>query len=274
MGQAQLALWAEDTTADAHQFSNRKHENIGKQTQTCFQRILREQRAKEEKRPVIHNLDGCRIQEVSSEQARFIIKKYEWLGTMGRPQFCVGLLSRNGELLGVACFGLPGSRESRNICGEEYAKEAICLERGACVPHAPPNAASFLISQACRVAVRKGFRVVYAYADEDAGEIGTVYQACNWIYIGQGVGRSPGRKREYYRHPKTGETIASRTLRHRGWTKNGIISMGWEVILQAAKHKYVWFGGRRKHELLSRMRYPQLPYPKRTLNKKNEDDLA
>jgi hypothetical protein len=68
--------------------------------------------------------------------------------------------------------------------------------------YAPRNAASYLISRACRLAQREhGWTVFYAYADPDAGEIGTIYQALGWDYIGQGAGRTPGRKRDSFVRP-------------------------------------------------------------------------
>ena len=46
-----------------------------------------------------------------------------------------------------------------------------------------------MISNACKLAAKEfGWRIFYAYADPTAGEIGTVYQACNWLYLGIGAG--------------------------------------------------------------------------------------
>ena len=76
------------------------------------------------------------------------------------------------KLLGVSCFAAMGGPVS-NICGNEYAPKAICLARGACVPHAPKNAASFLVRWACKQACREfGWYIFYAYSDSDAGEVG------------------------------------------------------------------------------------------------------
>ena len=215
--------------------------------------------------PQIPTLDGCSVREVSSTEAAVIIHKYEWLGTVGRAVLCVGLFSREEELIGVACFGWPCSPESRDICGKENRDLAICLERGACAHYAPPNAPSFLISRACQIAAERGWPLVYAYADEDAGEIGAVYQACNWLYIGQGVGRTPGRLRNYYVTPE-GTVLSSRSLRHKKMTHTQAVAAGWQVRHQKPKHKYVLISGnkRQKRQLLEKLRYPPLPYPKRS----------
>ena len=53
--------------------------------------------------------------------------------------------------------------------------------------HFSPNwAGSFLVSSACKLLFNK-LKPVYivAYSDYDAGEIGTIYQACNWVFLGK-----------------------------------------------------------------------------------------
>ncbi len=160
----------------------------------AHQRVIREQHAEREPRPQIVGLAGCTVETITRTDAESVILKYEWLGTMGRGVATYGLRSPERELLGVAVFGWPSSVESRDICGKSRRELAICLERGACVHFAPKNAASYLITHAVKkAAADHGWRIFYAYADPEAGEIGTVYQACNWLYIGQGVGRTPGR---------------------------------------------------------------------------------
>jgi hypothetical protein len=136
--------------------------------------------------------------------------------------------------------------------------------RGACTHLAPKNAASFLIRSACRLAYKDfGWCIFYAYADAEAGEIGNVYQASNWRYIGQGVGRSPGRLREEW-ILSDGKQVSNRYLRHRGLKIADALALGWKRVFTFPKHKYVWFeGDRRLRRKLDRLcRYPSLPYPK------------
>jgi hypothetical protein len=192
--------------------------------------------------------------------------KYEWLGSMGRSTATYGLVDPNEEIIGVACFGWPGGVQSRDICGKENRDLAICLERGACVHWAHPHAASYLISRACKMAAQdRGWRIFYAYSDEEAGEIGTVYQACNWNYIGQGVGRTPGRMRQWYRSPHDGKEYSDRWLRHVKRKKHELLAEGWTLVKKMPKHKYVWFEGskRERRKLMAQLRYEIQPYPKR-----------
>ena len=48
-----------------------------------------------------------------------------------------------------------------------------------------------------------------------AGEIGTVYQAANWLYLGVGVGRSKGRGRWRFFNRREGRWRSERSLRKR-----------------------------------------------------------
>lgn len=231
----------------------------------AYQRVIREREADKEDRPPLPNLRGCSVQPITREQAESVILRYEWLGTMGRGVATYGLLAADGDVLGAAVFGWPGSVESRDICGTDRRDQAIALERGACVHYAPSNAASFLIANAVRqAAVDHGWRIFYAYADPEAGEIGTVYQACNWLYIGQGVGRAPGRPREDWRLPD-GTVLSSRSLRHRKMRKQDALDAGWVPVYKHPKHKYVHFEGTRAERtaLVAALRYPPQPYPKR-----------
>src|SRR5580692_9420371 len=151
----------------------------------CYQRHIRELYGASESREQIRSLDGARVERVTTEEAKSIILKYEWLQSMASgTSACYGL-KLGDELLGVSCFTRMAGKQARSICGAEHKDRAVSLARGACVPHAPKNAASYLIRNACRLAYQDfGWEIFFAYSDPDAGEIGTVYQAANWRYIG------------------------------------------------------------------------------------------
>lgn len=234
----------------------------------AWQRIIRERHLEEDPRPPLLSTDGCHVKEIARAEAEPFILRYEWLGTMGRSSVAYGLRAPDDELIGVAAFGWSAGIRSRDICGQHYRDLAICLERGACSHRAPPNAASFLIARAAKLAAQDGgFRIFYAYADPEAGEIGTVYQACNWLYIGEGVGRGHRHPlRQDWMIPEEGnKIIASRTLRNRGVLITQAKAMGWIPVYRHPKHKYVHFVGARgeRRQLMAALRYPPLPYPKR-----------
>ena len=242
----------------------------------AHQRVIRERHAATSTELAPDSLSAATVEVVSTEAAKPLILTYEWLGTIGQPQACYGLFSgRRGcglfkvddrELLGVVCFGQGPGRRAGDVCGPDWISKSICLTRGACVHYAPKDAASFLIAHAVVTASRdRGWRIFYAFADESAGEIGTVYQACNWAYLGQGLGRGA---RPIERYVDANGHVTSR----RGiWPQRraDVLATGALVQRVPAKHKYVWFSGSalERRRLRKLCRYPlDLPYPKRSEN--------
>src|SRR6266851_7908120 len=71
------------------------------QPRIAHQCVIREQTAVREPREILPSLDGCTAGPVTREQARPIILRYEWLGTMGHAKAWYGLRAPDGELLGV-----------------------------------------------------------------------------------------------------------------------------------------------------------------------------
>ena len=119
-----------------------------------------------------------------------------------------------------------------------------------------------------------GCTIFYAYSDAAAGEIGTVYQACNWTFIG--TGRKAGQWRWEYISPE-GTVVNSRTMRKRirksfgdspapmreYWSQ--LKSLGWERRRAYDRSRYVWFEGSKtvKKRLKKLLKYEPLSYPKR-----------
>ncbi len=226
----------------------------------AFQRHIRELSAELDPRAQLTSLDGARVEKITREDAKSIILRYEWLGTLGRGTRAFYGLRIGSDLLGAIVFGTGTSHAARNICGPEYIPQTVCLQRGACVHYAPKNAASFLIRHACRQAYQDhGWKVFFAYSDAQAGEVGTVYQAANWFYIGSGMGRSRGNAHTGWLTPN-GTVVSSR---NRALTKKQCLALGYTPILEKPKGRYVWFEGEEREELRAKCLYEFKPYPKR-----------
>lgn len=199
------------------------------------------------------------VRPVERHEAAAFIRAYEYLGTVGHPQARIGAHDPlTGKLAAVALFGKPA---------QTTPDDTIVLERGACAPWAHPHTASWFIPRAVRMAHETyGWKIFVAYADPEAGEIGTVYQAANWLYVGQGSpGRLTGgrpRKRDLFRERESGRVIIDRTF-YRSFDKRYVDIGEWERLQVEAKHKYIWIEAprRERRELLKR--FSPLPYPKR-----------
>jgi hypothetical protein len=73
------------------------------------------------------------------------------------------------------------------MMGDENLERLIC--RGACVSWSPKNLASALVMYAVKWMVKNTkYRFFTAYADPRAGELGSIYQACNFRYLGNDFG--------------------------------------------------------------------------------------
>jgi hypothetical protein len=157
----------------------------------AHQRLIRERMARlpepdiDKKRELASSLDNAEVREIDHKAALEIILQYEWIGNAGTSEYRFGLYF-GPYLAGVVSFGrTAGSNAAASVCGKENAHLVTTLSRGACVHWAPSNSASFLINRACRLMAEKGFNVFVAYSDTEAGEVGTVYQASNWLYLGR-----------------------------------------------------------------------------------------
>jgi hypothetical protein len=233
----------------------------------AHQRIIREDMAERHPREQVASLEGYSVETISREEATKIILHYEWLGTVGKANIFIGLLSPTREVHGVACFGYGPAGNIRNLIGSP----ALCLERGACVHYAPKNAASFLINNACKLVYRMtGTALFFAYGDPMAGEYGGVYQAAGWLYLGQGLDGKKGRKRRTMvlppgadaNHPGNWKT--TRELRRAG-RRMGFAEareQGWRVSTREAKHVYAHNVGRERHKWRKNFACPPYPNPR------------
>ena len=122
-------------------------------------------------------------------EIRTFIERHEWLGKLPiwvTHRFTARLKS-NGTLAGTIILATPNSFS--NLLGEENKNREKLIARGACISWSPKNLGSWLIMKSLRWMVKHTeFRYFTAYSDPEAKELGTIYQACNFIYLGQKFG--------------------------------------------------------------------------------------
>ena len=235
-------------------------------------------------RSLAMSLKNAWVREIAAAEARTIIEKYEWLGNMGVTDHAFGLYFEE-HLAGAVCFGrTAGTNTARSVCGEEYAHLVKVLNRGACVHWAHPNSASFLIAHACRLMTEKGFHIFVAYSDAEAGEIGTVYQASNWLYTGTTNSASSGfvwTRKPIASDPKwgtfkDGEIHDERNIQlstRKGYRlemsrrdkRAQMVREGFVFVKSQPKGRYVGIYGSKPmiQTLRDALRWEVLPYPKR-----------
>jgi hypothetical protein len=154
-------------------------------TAVCWQYLIKTKKKLDSPTFKIERPISNRVVQISWNQAKEFILEYEWLGNMGTSKHCFGLFV-NDRLASVVCFGPPvAPSRYKRILGEELSNCLVQLCRGASTYWAPKWAGSMLISKSIRLLRDKtSLLIVLAYADPNAGEIGTVYQSSNAYYLG------------------------------------------------------------------------------------------
>ncbi len=232
----------------------------------CWQKQLRDKYLDEGAPSVDLSLKNAIVRRVSRKLAEQVIFKYEWLGTMAQTGYHYGIFF-GSYCAGVCCYASGGG--TGGVAAHELFKvergEFGVLARGACVHWGPPGANSKLVSFSSKLFGKdSGCKVAIAYSDSDAGEIGTIYQACNWIYIGRGAstrqwvalnGRIYDQKLAYDLKRRKGGTRAD-------WA-NALRLAGWTEQASNPKHRYVYILDKKDKALIDRVERMRQPYPKR-----------
>lgn len=203
-----------------------------KAQQVCWQKQLRDKFLSEGTPNVPHlSVKQAVVRKVSRHLAEQIILQYEWLGTMAQTGYHYGIFF-GSYCAGVCCYaagGGTGGVNSHKPFGVLRQHLGV-LARGACTHWAPKGTNSKLVSISAKMFLQEsGCKVIIAYSDSDAGEIGTIYQACNWVCIGKGqateqfvspAGRVMDKKLPYDLKRRHGGTRATYTalLKEQGWT--------------------------------------------------------
>ena len=130
-------------------------------------------------------------------EIKAFIERHEFLGILpNRPTHrFTARLKDSGVLAGVVVMATPNSFSF--LLGKENRDIIKLVSRGASISWAPKNMGSWIVSRACKWMVQNtDFRVFEAYSDPLAKELGTIYQALNWTYLGQTSGTA-----KMYRDP-------------------------------------------------------------------------
>lgn len=150
----------------------------------CHQRVIRDDTKAEDVArltPIIGDLSALKASQFTlaaepyAQCHRDFIKRYEWLGNPGISIKWCFAARFNSELGGVVLLSEPYHPSEL---------EAL-IARGACAGWTPKNLGSRMVMFACRwMAENTPKRQFIAYADEEAGEVGQIYQACNFKFLG------------------------------------------------------------------------------------------
>ena len=118
------------------------------------------------------------------------------------------------------------------------------------------------------------YKIVTATVDEHAGEIGTIYQACNFTYIGSMRDNNPkvnSRKNDRFGVKVKCKLYGARSIRQKIGTQKKEEILKYfpdaEFIPQASKKRYFYFLGTKTERKYHKKQIENQikPYPKRNL---------
>ena len=199
------------------------------------------------------------VERVTSKMANDLTIRRHYLRRRASTMFAWGLFD-GMELLGVVIYGKPASPfPCIGVCGAEESSRVLELTRLWIDDSAERNSESFLIGSSLRQ-LPEDYDIVLSYAEIEAGHLGVVYQATNWIYTGLSSAHKDW--------AIEGETVAH--SRHRldelGGVNKARALLGDNLVQyeRGRKHRYVMFRGSktRRKELLGKLRYAPQDYPK------------
>lgn len=222
------------------------------------------------------DLQNAEVRPVELSLAKEIIEEYEYLGCIAAVNwYQYGVFFKHRESNKDICGGVV-------IFGQEYAEnrgvwdkfgftgKIILLNRGVCLHWTPKNTNSFLIMEAIKQLPQK-YEVITCTIDPDAGEIGTIYQACNFHYVG-----AMRKNKVRVNVIINGKKYGSRSVRQTYGTmaKNKLeplvkAKLGEDATVEFvnvhAKHRYFYFRGSKLTKRNHRNAIKDLikPYPKR-----------
>jgi hypothetical protein len=244
---------------------------------TAHQKIIRDKKSLEDKNNLFGeywldlNLDLSKaiVKEIDLHSASRMIIEYEWLGCMPAVNFYAYGIYFDGVCGGVVVYGQEYTENLGVWDKYDYTGKIILLSRGVCIHWTPINTASKLIMASMKMLPKK-YKIVTATTDHLAGEIGTIYQACNFDYVGSmRESNVNSRKMNREGYLINGKLYGSRAIRQKiGSQKMEEILKRWpkaEKISQNSKHRYFYFLGSKSDKRYHRDKIKHLlkPYPKR-----------
>jgi hypothetical protein len=175
-------------------------------------------------------------------------------------RFCYGIFF-SGCCGGAVVYGDEYAENLGVWDKYDYSGKIIALLRGACTHWSHPHSASKLIRRSMDLLPQR-YHVITATVDSTAGEIGTIYQACGFDYVGQmsqgGKRASIGSKRGAISGRQAGRVYGTRG--HVALNRIGIVA---EAVPR--KGRYFGFRGNRREvkELRKSISHLIKAYPKR-----------
>jgi group I intron endonuclease len=245
----------------------------------CHQYLIRKEKELQEVLSFNKNkasLKNTVIKQITRLEAENIIKEYEYLKALAPYNiyyFGIFFIINNVEHLGgVLVFSHEYSANKDHWKKYDFFEKIILLSRGVCLHWTPINTASFFISRACNwLKKNTHYKVVTATTDALAGEVGVIYQSCNWHHVGlmEGNYDKYGNEKKRMRIIIDGKSISEKTIRKKigsSSVKNVLkVYPDAKFNTQLRKSRYFYFIGNKyeNKNFYEKIKHMIKPYPKK-----------
>ena len=194
------------------------------------------------------------IKAIPHKVAQNIIVERHYLHRKAPCSYSWGLYD-NDEIVGVIMYGTPSSAPlRRGIAGDDEKNNVIELTRLWIDDKIGKNAESYLIGNTVKKVNKE---IVVSYAEIEQGHLGTVYQACSFLYTGLSAKRTNWVVEGIDKHC---QTIADKHTSEELKAKYG---SKFKLVPRPRKHRYVFINAKKKRrlELIDKLKYPIQQYP-------------
>lgn len=197
-----------------------------------------------------------RIRNATPKEVSYACRHFHYAKSVPAAyKYAYSVFNDDGEWCGVVLY----SYGSNPQIGKQYglfAGEILELIRVAL------NGRQGCTSQAVAATLRRlhkenpQVRMLVSFADQEQGHLGTIYQAMNWMYVGEAEG-----SRHYI---VNGKKLHYKSVLQHGWKDHEKwlsehVDPDAKKISGVNKHKYLYFFDKR---LRKRLAYLERPYPK------------
>ena len=209
----------------------------------------------------LQTVEGYSVAPIQAQDAKYLILNVHYAKRKPSISYAFGLFNL-GQLVGVVTYGTPASSTLlRGICGEDWARHVLELNRLVLVNN-QPHEASRLVGASLKLLPKPS--IVVSYADTKQNHEGIVYQATNFMYTGlSSKFRDPVvRGLEHQHHATYAHGLTNKQLIEKYGAENVYF------IDRSRKHRYIYLTGSKtqRKQMLKNLRYVIQPYPKARFN--------
>jgi len=182
------------------------------------------------------------VKKIDYADTKHMILNVHYAKRMPSISYAYGMFDGE-QMVGIVTYGSPASPWlCKGVCGEEYRKEVIELNR-LVLMYNKKNEASYLVSKSLKMLPKP--KIIVSYADTARNHIGYVYQATNFLFTGTTKGRTDqaSANGKHRRH-----SLGDKTKR----------------VYRSPKHRYITFIGTKheKNNYRKALKYNIESYPK------------